>query len=114
LEEVKGAVGKLRAKTLGRPRRLDATQCAALSAALLKGALQAGFPTELWTRINVIPPTYLLKFAGWARRSNVGRIRCTSGRAYRNQVYLYSDDSAAVLRKVRRAPDTPALAPDLC
>jgi transposase len=49
LDEVNGAVGKLKARTLGRPRRLDATQCAALSAALLKGALQAGFPTELWT-----------------------------------------------------------------
>jgi len=52
LEEVKGAVGKRRAKTLGRPRRLDATQCAALSAALLKGALHAGFPTELRTAMR--------------------------------------------------------------
>lgn len=47
-----------------------------------------------------------------ARRSNVKRM--TSGRAYRNQVYLNSDYSAAVLRNVRRTSDTPALAPDLC
>lgn len=49
LAEVNGAVGKLKGKTLGRPRRLDAAQCAALTSALLKGALAAGFPTELWT-----------------------------------------------------------------
>ncbi len=49
LEEVNGAVGKLKARTLGRPKRLDATQCAALSPALMRGALQAGFATELWT-----------------------------------------------------------------
>jgi transposase len=49
LSEVNGAVGKLKAKVLGRPRRLDAQQCAALSVLLLKGALQAGFATELWT-----------------------------------------------------------------
>jgi transposase len=49
LAEVNGALGKLKGKTLGRPRRLDPVQCAALSKALLKGALHAGFPTELWT-----------------------------------------------------------------
>ena len=49
LSEVNGAVGKLKAKPLGRPKRLQAQQCQALSSALLKGALQAGFPTELWT-----------------------------------------------------------------
>ena len=49
LDEVKGAVGKLRARPLGRPKRLDAGQCAALNRLLLKGALAAGFPTELWT-----------------------------------------------------------------
>jgi transposase len=49
LAEVNGAVGKLKAKVLGRPRRLDGAQCAALTNALLKGALAAGFPTELWT-----------------------------------------------------------------
>ena len=56
LAEVKGAVGKLKAKALGRPRRLDAGQCAALSKALLAGALHAGFPTELWTvkRVRVL------------------------------------------------------------
>lgn len=56
LSEVNGAVGKLKARTLGRPRWLDAAQCAALSTALLKGALQAGFPTELWTvkRVRVL------------------------------------------------------------
>jgi transposase len=49
LDSVKGAVGKLKARTLGRPRRLDEEQCAGLRAILLCGALQAGFPTELWT-----------------------------------------------------------------
>jgi transposase len=49
LDAVNGAVGKLKAKPLGRPCRLDAKQCADLSALLLKGALQAGFPNELWT-----------------------------------------------------------------
>jgi transposase-like protein len=37
LSEVNGAVGKLKAKALGRPPRLDAEQCAELSALLLKG-----------------------------------------------------------------------------
>jgi transposase len=56
LDAVNDAVGKLKGKPPGRPRRLDAAQCADLSAALLKGALQAGFPTELWTvkRVRVL------------------------------------------------------------
>ena len=49
LAEVNGAVGKLKGKSLGRPCRLDPAQCTALTRALLKGALQAGFSTELWT-----------------------------------------------------------------
>lgn len=49
LAEVKGAVGRLKARPLGRPPQLDANAGAALSKLLLKGALQAGFPTELWT-----------------------------------------------------------------
>lgn len=49
LAEVNGAAGKLKAKPLGRPKRLDALQCARLSSLLVIGALQAGFPTELWT-----------------------------------------------------------------
>ena len=49
LAEVNGAVGKLKAKTLGRPKRLDASQCEALSRTLMAGALQAGFATEPWT-----------------------------------------------------------------
>ena len=49
LAEAKGAVGKLKAKPLGRPKRLDDAQCEELSRMLLKGALVAGFPTELWT-----------------------------------------------------------------
>ena len=49
LAEVDGAIGKLKARALGRPRRLDPAQCAGLRKVLLKGALQAGFPTELWT-----------------------------------------------------------------
>ncbi|MEW6169933.1 MAG: winged helix-turn-helix domain-containing protein [Pseudomonadota bacterium] len=56
LAAVNGAVGKLKGKRLGRPRRLDAAQCARLREALLKGALHAGFPTELWTvkRVRVL------------------------------------------------------------
>ncbi len=46
---VKGAVGKLKGRALGRPRRLDDEQCLALRSILLAGALTAGFPTELWT-----------------------------------------------------------------
>jgi len=49
LAEVNGAVGKLKAKTLGRPKRLTAEQCQLLSRLLIAGALQAGFATELWT-----------------------------------------------------------------
>jgi transposase len=49
LAEVNGAVGKLKAKTLGRPKRLSAEQCESLSRMLIAGALHAGFPTELWT-----------------------------------------------------------------
>jgi transposase len=49
LAEVNGALGKLKAKPLGRPKRLDAQQCESLSRMLVAGALQAGFPTELWT-----------------------------------------------------------------
>jgi transposase len=56
LAEVNGAVGKLKAKGLGRPRWLEPAQCSQLSALLLKGALQVGFPTELWTvkRVRVL------------------------------------------------------------
>lgn len=56
LAEVNGAVGKLKARPLGRPRRLEQVQCEALSRKLLKGALAAGFPTELWTikRVRVL------------------------------------------------------------
>jgi transposase len=49
LAEVNGAIGRLKAKTLGRPKRLDVKQCEALSRLLVAGALQAGFPFELWT-----------------------------------------------------------------
>lgn len=49
LDEVNGAVGKLKARQLGRPKQLDAAQCRALRRILLKGALAAGFPNELWT-----------------------------------------------------------------
>jgi transposase len=49
LDAVKGAVGKLKARALGRPTRLSEEQQAGLRAILLTGALQAGFPTELWT-----------------------------------------------------------------
>jgi transposase len=49
LVAAQGAVGKLKAKPLGRPKWLDALQHAALRQSLMKGALAAGFPTELWT-----------------------------------------------------------------
>jgi transposase len=49
LAEANGAVGKLKAKTLGRPKRLNVEQRNSLSRMLVGGALQAGFPTELWT-----------------------------------------------------------------
>jgi transposase len=49
LAAVNGAVGKLKAKPLGRPKWLQAEQCEALRAMLLKGALACGFATELWT-----------------------------------------------------------------
>lgn len=49
LAAVNGAIGKLKAKPLGRPRKLEAEQTDALRVMLLKGALAAGFPTELWT-----------------------------------------------------------------
>jgi len=49
LAAVNGAVGKLKAKPLGRPKWLEAEQADALRGMLLKGALAFGFPTELWT-----------------------------------------------------------------
>ena len=49
LAEANGAVGKLKARALGRPKHLDARQCQELCSILLKGALAAGFATELWT-----------------------------------------------------------------
>lgn len=49
LVAVNGAIGKLKAKPLGRPRWLGTAQCEALGSMLLKGALASGFPTELWT-----------------------------------------------------------------
>ena len=56
LAEVNGAVGKLKAKTLGRPKRLSPEECESLSRMMVAGALQAGFPTELWTikRVRVV------------------------------------------------------------
>lgn len=53
LAEAKGAIGKLKARTLGRPRRLSEEQRTSLRSILLTGALQAGFPTELWTTKRV-------------------------------------------------------------
>jgi len=49
LQEAAGAIGKLRARPLGRPTKLDREQLEGLRAILLTGALSAGFPTELWT-----------------------------------------------------------------
>jgi len=47
LEEVNGAVGKLRAKPLGRRSRLDAAQCAALDSMLLKRAEHVPWPRDV-------------------------------------------------------------------
>lgn len=49
LQEAAGAIGKLRARPLGRPRKLDEQQLKELRSIVLAGALSAGFPTELWT-----------------------------------------------------------------
>ena len=49
LEQADGAVSQLKGRSLGRPWRLDAEECAWVSQAVLAGALQAGFRTELWT-----------------------------------------------------------------
>lgn len=49
LAEAHGAIGKLKAKPLGRPQQLDDWQCKVLRHWLLGGAQAAGFPTELWT-----------------------------------------------------------------
>jgi transposase len=49
LAEANGALGKLKARALGRPKWLDERQCQALSRLLVAGARQAGFATELWT-----------------------------------------------------------------
>ena len=56
LAAVNGAVGKLKARPLGRPKRLDAQQCERLRKMLVKGALAAGFVTALWTvkRVRVL------------------------------------------------------------
>lgn len=56
LAEVKGAIGKLKARPLGRPKRLQDEQCEQLASILRKGALSAGFATELWTikRVRVV------------------------------------------------------------
>jgi transposase len=78
LAEVKGAIGKLRAKPLGRPKHLEPTQCQELCAMLLKGALAAGFPTELWTikRVRaVVEREFGVKYSntgGWALLRSLG------------------------------------------
>jgi transposase len=49
LAQANGAIGKLKAKPLGRPQHLDQWQCQALRHWLIGGAQAAGFPTDLWT-----------------------------------------------------------------
>lgn len=49
LAEVDGEADRLEAKTLGRPARLDASQCEALLRLLTAGARQAGYRTDKWT-----------------------------------------------------------------
>lgn len=44
-----GGKAALKRGTLGRPRELDAEQEQELGKVLMAGALEAGFPTELWT-----------------------------------------------------------------
>jgi len=45
----KGGKESLKRGALGRPRQLDAAQERELGKVLMAGALQAGYPTELWT-----------------------------------------------------------------
>lgn len=54
--EAKGALGKLRARPLGRPMQLDKWQCKVLRHWLIGGAQAAGFPTDLWTikRVRIL------------------------------------------------------------
>ena len=76
--EANGAVGKLKARALGRPKHLDARQCQELCSILLKGALAAGFATELWTIKRVralIEREYGVKYSntgGWALLRGLG------------------------------------------
>lgn len=78
LREVNGAVGKLKAKPLGHPKRLDAQELESLRGILLRGALEAGLPTELWTIARVravvkrefgVPNTIAASINSFARRS---------------------------------------------
>lgn len=69
LAQANGAVGRLKAKPLGRPPRLEPAQCEQLRQMLLKGALAAGFPTELWSIKRV---RALVKRAFGVSYSNTG------------------------------------------
>lgn len=44
-----GGINALREMAVGRPAQLDAAQLEGLRAALLQGAMEHGFGTELWT-----------------------------------------------------------------
>ena len=69
LAQANGAVGRLKAKPLGRPPRSEPAQCEQLRQMLLKGALAAGFPTELWSIKRV---RALVKRAFGVSYSNTG------------------------------------------
>lgn len=49
LEREGGAIGALKAKSLGRPKRLNPQQCKTLWRQLSGGAARAGFHSERWT-----------------------------------------------------------------
>lgn len=63
---LEGGTESLKRGDLGRPRQLDAEQERELGKVLMAGALEAGYPTELWTlpRIgNIITKRYGVEYS---------------------------------------------------
>ena len=65
-----GGMEALKAGALGRPSELDATQRRELVRVLKRGAVRAGFPTELWT----LPRVRALIAERFARRYSVAHV----------------------------------------
>lgn len=66
LRLLEGGKESLKRGDLGRPRQLDAVQEGELCKILMAGALEAGYPTELWTlpRIgNIITQKYGVEYS---------------------------------------------------